>query len=135
MRRADAQRFTTLEALNHPGVRVGVNPGGTNEQFVRARLGQTTIVVVNDNLAIPALVAAGEVDVMITDNVEAVLAMRQLPGLAAVAPENPYTHDDFAYLVPRDDAAWLGWLNLWVDEMHRHGTFAELRQRWIGVEP
>lgn len=135
MRRRDAERFTTISALNRPEVKVGVNPGGTNEQFVRTFLPNATIIVEPDNLAIPAMVADGKVDVMITDNIEAVMAMRVLPGLAAVSPEQPFTHDDFAYLVPRDDPAWLGWLDLWVDQMRRHGTFAKLRQRWIGEAP
>ena len=35
-RKGDAAKFKTLADLNKPGVRVMVNPGGTNEKFARA---------------------------------------------------------------------------------------------------
>ena len=68
-----------------PGVKIGVNPGGTNERFVQANIKHAEIVVVPKNLAIPDKLAAGEVDVMITDNVEAVLVTAT--PLFAVAPQ------------------------------------------------
>lgn len=131
VRDEDAGRLTTVEALNHPGVHVGVNPGGTNEAFVRTYLSKATITLVPDNLAIPGKVLSGEVDVMMTDNVEAMLFASRMPGLSAVNPQSPFTKEDFGYLLPRGDAVWLSWVNLWMHQAEQKGHYAEWRKRWI----
>ncbi len=131
IRAADKARFKTLADIDKAGVKIGVNPGGTNQRFVDANIKQATIVVIEKNLSIPEKVAAGEVDVMITDNVEAMLVAKQDPRLFAVDPENTYTKDDFGFLLPRDDPAWIGYVNLWVDLAKLKGDFARLQQKWI----
>jgi cyclohexadienyl dehydratase len=66
----DVARFRTLADIDQPGVRVLVNRGGGNEQFVRATIRQAEVSTRDDNLSIfPALVR-GEGDVMFTDSAE-----------------------------------------------------------------
>ncbi len=132
IRKADRGQFQTLDDIDRSSVTIGVNPGGTNEAFVRNRLIKATIQVIEDNLQVPGRVAAGDVDVMITDNVEAVLAARRDSTLFAVNPDMPFTRDDFAYMTLRDDPVLLNWLNLWVDQMKRDGSYGRLREIWIG---
>jgi cyclohexadienyl dehydratase len=131
IRAADRQRFKSLADIDQPGVKIGVNPGGTNQRFVDANIKKATVVVIEKNLSIPEKIVAGDVDVMITDNVEAMLVAKQDPRLYAVDPENTYTRDDFGYLLPRDDQAWVNYVNLWVDLMRLKGEFARLQQKWI----
>jgi cyclohexadienyl dehydratase len=131
IRAADRQRFKTLADIDQVGVKIGVNPGGTNQRFVDANIKKATVVVIEKNLSIPEKIVAGEVDVMITDNVEAMLVAKQDPRLHAVDPENTYTKDDFGYLLPRDDPAWIHYVNLWVDLMRLKGEFARLQEKWI----
>ena len=131
IRVADQGRFRTLADIDRPGVKIGVNPGGTNQRFLDANIKKATVVVIEKNLSIPEKVAAGEVDVMITDNVEAMLAAKLDPRLYAVDPDNTYTKDDLGYLLPRDDHAWLDYVNLWVDLAEMKGDFARLRQKWL----
>jgi cyclohexadienyl dehydratase len=131
IRTADRQRFRTLADIDQSGVKIGVNPGGTNERFVRANIKNATVVVLERNLSIPEKIVAGEVDVMITDNVEAMVVSKADPRLYAVDPENTYTKDDFGYLLPRDDSAWVNYVNLWMDLMKLKGEFARLHQKWI----
>jgi cyclohexadienyl dehydratase len=131
IRTADRDRFKTLADIDQAGVKIGVNPGGTNERFVRATIKNATIVVIERNLSIPEKILAGEVDVMITDNVEAMIVSKADPRLYAVNPENTYTKDDFGYLLPRDDFAWINYVNLWVDLMKLKGELARLHQKWI----
>ncbi len=132
IRSSDRERFRTLADIDQPDVRIGVNPGGTNESFVRASIREAEIVVIPRNLDIPDAVASGEVDVMITDNVEAVLVARGRSELHAVAPGEPYTTDDVGYMVRRDDQAFLNWLNLWLFQMRVRGELDELEARWFG---
>lgn len=77
------------------------------------------------NLCIPAAVEDGEVDVMITDNVEAMLVAGKNAKLFAVSPGKTFTKDDFGYMLPRDDFAFLNWMNLWMHQMHVKREFAE----------
>ena len=132
IRAADKDRLTGLEAIDRAGVRIGVNPGGTNESFVRAYISKAEIVVIENNLAIPEAVATGGVDVMMTDNVEAVLAARRDPRLHAVAPDRPLTSEELSYMVPRDDPAFLNWINLWLHQMELDGELDRLRERSTG---
>jgi ABC-type amino acid transport substrate-binding protein len=62
---ADRERFGSLAAIDQGGVKVLVNPGGTNERFDRAALHAAEIVPFADNLAIFDALAAGQGDVMI----------------------------------------------------------------------
>jgi cyclohexadienyl dehydratase len=131
IRAADRDRFKSLADIDKPGVKIGVNPGGTNQRFVDANIKQATVMVIEKNLSIPEKIVAGEVDVMITDNVEAML-MAKLDGrLYAVDPDNPYTKDDFGYLMPRDDQNWIHFVNLWMDLAKLKGDLARLQQKWI----
>jgi len=131
IRSADRNRFKTLTDIDRPGVKIGVNPGGTNQRFVDANIKQATVVVIERNLSIPEKIVAGEVDVMITDNVEAMIVSKADPRLYAVEPENTYTKDDFGYLMPRDDQGWINYVNLWLDLAKLKGDLARLHQKWI----
>ncbi len=131
IRTADRSRFKTLADIDRPGVKIGVNPGGTNQRFVDANIKQATVVVIERNLSIPEKIVAGEVDVMITDNVEAMIVSKADPRLYAVDPENTYTKDDFGYLMPRDDPAWTNYVNLWLELAKLKGDLARLHQKWI----
>lgn len=131
VRMADKDRFKTLKDIDQSGVKIGVNPGGTNEKFVRANIKNAEIIVIEKNLDIPEQVAAGKVDVMITDNVEAMLVAGKNSKLYAVSPNNTFTKDDFGYMLPRDDFAFLNWMNLWMHQMHKKGEFDTLKAKWI----
>lgn len=131
IRAADRNRFKTLAEIDQPGVKIGVNPGGTNQRFVDANIKKATVVVIERNLSIPEKIVAGEVDVMITDNIEAMIVSKAEPRLYAVDPENPYTKDDFGYLMPRDDQNWINYVNLWMDLAKLKGDLARLQQKWI----
>ena len=131
IRTADRNRFKTLTDIDRPGVKIGVNPGGTNQRFVDANIRQATVVVIERNLSIPEKIVAGDVDVMITDNVEAMIVSKAEPRLYAVDPESTYTKDDFGYLMPRDDQNWINYVDLWLDLAKLKGDLARLHQKWI----
>ncbi len=132
IRTADKDRFKSLDDIDQPGVKIGVNPGGTNEKFVRANIKRAEIVVVSNNIEIPDKIAAKEVDVMITDNVEAMIVSAKRPELYAVSPQNTFTKDDFGYMIPRDAQPFLNWLNLWIHQMKEKGVLQDLRGKWMG---
>ena len=129
-----AQRFTSVEAINQPGVRVIENPGGTNEQFAREHFPLATLEIWPDNTTIFDELAAGRADVMITDAIEARYQAQRHPGLAAVNPDRPFTHDDKAYLLP-PGSPLSGDVRRWLDSALSDGVFAGIYARWIGSPP
>src|SRR6185436_7149677 len=102
--------FDALAQLDDPSVRVIVNPGGTNERFVRTHLPHAHVVAHDDNRTIFRALAAGEADVMITDAVEAQLESRSNPALCVADPPPLFESVDKAYLIPKD-ARWQTWLD------------------------
>jgi cyclohexadienyl dehydratase len=99
---SDSRQFGNgIGSVDRAQVRVIVNPGGTNEQYVRSNIHHARIVVFPDNRGIFAELSAGHADVMITDDVEAELQSRQHPGLCRVF-SGTLTHSDKAILMPRD---------------------------------
>jgi len=131
IRRADQDKFQSLEDFDQPHVRVGVNPGGTNERFVREHIKNAQVIVIQNNLAIPGMVASGQVDVMFTDSVEALLYAREDPRLLAAFTEDTFTRSQMGYLMHQEDFTFHNWVNLWIQEMELRGDFQKLQEKWF----
>ncbi len=97
---AAADRFSSIDQIDQPGVRVIENPGGTNEQFARASFPAADITIWPDNTTIFDQVAAGNADVMVTDSIEAIYQSSRNPGLVAVRPDAAFTAELKAYMLP-----------------------------------
>jgi len=96
----DARRFSTLEQIDRPEVRVVVNPGGTNERFVRERIQRAQIRVYPDNRTVFDEILAGRADVMITDAIEVKLQALRHPTLCSTT-DALFTEADKAIMLPR----------------------------------
>ena len=110
---ADRERFDTPAELDRPNVRVIVNPGGTNERYVREYVHQAQIVVHPDNRGVFAEIAAGRADVMVTDDVEAELQARRRPGQLCRTYPGTLTRGEKRILMAPDPALQAvvdGWL-------------------------
>ena len=129
VRCADARRFTGIDAINRPDVRVVVNPGGTNERFARERLARAAITVFPDNTRIFDQIIAGKADVMVTDGVEVDLQSRLHPGVLCPAKVGaPFTHFDKAWLLPRD-ARFAATVNRFIGQEVKTGRWAARLRR------
>lgn len=150
IRKEDADRFKTPEDLNHPSVRVIKNPGGTNEQFVDEHLFRCQVTTVSDNASIPARIASGIGDVMITDTFEARwYAARDIRLTLALngkslTPESWKTmfvrRGAHVPTLPRPEGAPAPvtplltgvLLHAW-GRLEREGVIDQLAQRWLGA--
>ena len=112
-RREDRDRFTSLDAIDRPGVRLIANPGSANEAFARANFKHATVIIHHDNATVFDELVAGRADVMITDGLEADHQAHLHPELCAVPVAAPFTRLEKAYYFARDPAmkqfvdAWL----------------------------
>jgi cyclohexadienyl dehydratase len=128
--RCSTQRnYTTLAQIDRPDVAVIVNPGGTNEQFVRTQLSHAQVIVHPDNHTIFAALAGGAADVMITDAVEAQLEAAANPELC-VPTTAVFERVEKGYLIP-PDPAWKAWLDAWLERLHASGEFAAITRKYL----
>lgn len=127
MRKADAAKYTSLDAMNRPEVRVGVNPGGTNEKFVRQYLPNATVTVHDKNAEIPGLVANGTFDIMITDSLEAIRYSHENEVLGTPLLDNLFTKNQFGVLMKRDEAL-LNFVNAWLAQQELEGNIDRIEQ-------
>ena len=132
VRCGEEARFQTVAQVNRPEVRVVVNPGGTNEQFVRATLAGATVLLHQDNNTVHQEIAAGRADLMITDSAEAVWQARQDARLCAVHPTQPFTYSQKAYLLPLGDTVFAHYVSQWLNLARHDGTYERITKPWLG---
>jgi cyclohexadienyl dehydratase len=128
---ADKDKFATLAEIDRPGVKVIVNPGGTNERFDRGHFHAAEIVVHPDNLTIFDEIAKGDADVMITDASETRFQQKLHPGvLCAIHPDKPFDFAEKAYWMPADPAL-KGFVDQWLHLSMENGSFAAIQAKWF----
>lgn len=127
---AEQTKYRDLAQIDRPGVRVIVNPGGTNERFARAHLTHAAIEVFPDNVAIFDRIAAGKADVMITDGSEARLQHKLHPSLCPTNPDHPFDTVEKAYLLPRD-AALKAAIDRWLHQALITKQYQEIADKWL----
>ena len=130
-RAEDADRYTSLEAINRPEVRVMENPGGLNEKFARENLPDATLIIHDINQEIPGLVASGEADVMITESMEAGYYVGQDRRLAAPLIYEPFTDGQLGILMPKGSEDLLEYVNQFLDDEKKTGRLDELAEQYI----
>ncbi len=127
---ADVARFDTLEGIDKPGVRVIVNPGGTNERFARANVHDAQLIVFPNNATIFEEIVAGRADVMMTDAVETRLQQKLHPELCAVHPDKPFNTSELGYMLPRD-LMLQQFVNQWLRIQTQSGERARAVAKWL----
>lgn len=127
-------RFSSLERIDQPGIRVIVNPGGTNQQFAESNLKQATLVRHPDNSTIFEEIIQERADVMITDDIEVTLQSRQHPELCPTMPDSTLTKSAKAILLPRDPIL-KAYIDTWLEQMRLDGKLDRLFVTHLGSAP
>ncbi|MFG2554061.1 transporter substrate-binding domain-containing protein [Streptomyces sp. NPDC048581] len=128
----DKGKYQSLKEIDRPGVRVIVNPGGTNEAFAKANIHQATVITHPDNTTIFDEIIAGRADVMITDGSETEYQAKLHPELCAINPDKPFTFGEKAYLLPRGDEEFKEYVDQWVHLATHDGTYDGYAEEWLG---
>jgi cyclohexadienyl dehydratase len=121
---AERDRFDTLAEVDRRSVRVVVNPGGTNERYVREHLHRAQVEVHPDNRTVFEEISAGKADAMITDDLEADLLAYRHPELCRTYA-GTLTRAAKAIFMPRD-AALQSAVDAWLQQSIAQGTPARL---------
>ena len=114
-------KFNSLDKIDRKTNRIIVNPGGTNERFVDAHIRQAEKVLHGDNRTIFDEIINGNVDVMITDEIEVQLQSARHKQLCATMPTETLTYQDKGYLMPQDHHL-KECVNLWLASRQADGT-------------
>ena len=129
-RATEADRYQSLADIDKQEVCVMVNPGGLNEKFANENLTHATIIVWQKNEEIPAKVAEGDADVMITEITEAPWYVQNDPCLAAPLIEKPFTHGQIGVLMRKGQDDLLTLVNSVIAQMKTDGTLRTLHERY-----
>ena len=130
-RKEDAYKYTSLDSINKPSVRVMENPGGLNEKFAREKLPKARLIIHNVNCEIPKLIASGKADVMITEIVEANYYSNIIPNLAAPLSKTPFTNGKIGMLLPRENKFLLLYVNKFIKKEQKSGRIDKLKEKYI----
>jgi len=124
-RHADSVRFSNKDSVNKTRVRLIVNRGGTNESMARSLFPAATLIVYPDNIGVFNEVIAGRADVMLTDDTEADLKVKQYPQLCR-SYAGTITKSDKALWI-QTDAALVRFINNWLQKELASG----MPQQWL----
>lgn len=130
----NASKFKSLSDLDNDSVKVGVNPGGTNQKFVDANIQNAEVVVYENNLDIPQAVANKEVDIMITDSVEALYYAATNENLEAPLAGIPFTQAELGYLMQSTSPHLQDTVNFMMDNMKIKGEMTALKKEYLKIE-
>ena len=132
VRAADKDKFTTPEALNQASVRVIKNPGGTNEAYVLQNMQSAQISTHDKNAEIPALIAEGKGDVMITETYEALHYAKADPRLHAAFIDAPLTpKNTLGFMLPTDDADYVRVMDFVWGLVDSRGGVKQAADKWL----
>lgn len=132
VRTADKAQFMTAADLNKPTVRVIKNPGGTNETYVLENLKTAQVSTHDKNAEIPALIAEGKGDVMITETYEALHYSKADPRLSAVFVDAPLTPKNYlGFMIPTDDADYTRVMGFVWGLVESRGAIKQAADKWL----
>jgi len=131
VRKEDEGKYTSLEAIDQPGVRVGINIGGTNEKFAESMIKKAEIVRYKNNLDVPMAVMKREVDVMISETPEGIHYANSYKKLASPMTDNPMTRNQLGYLIPKGEYDMVTLINFIMDDMELKGIMSRLKKENI----
>jgi cyclohexadienyl dehydratase len=128
VRREFADRFTSIAAIDEPGVRVIANPGSANEAFARANFQRASVIIHHDNKSVFDELVAGRADVMVTDGLEADHQAALHPELVAVPVPAPWTRLEKAYMFARD-SGMKAYIDAWLEAAFASGQWQRALDR------
>jgi cyclohexadienyl dehydratase len=128
---ADKAKFQSVTDIDKPEVTVIVNPGGTNERFVRENLKQARIEVYPDNLTIFDQLLKGKADLMIAESIETKVQEKLHPGLCSINPDHPLQYGEMGYLLPKGDIVFKDFVDQWLHLAKASGEFGRIYDQFV----
>lgn len=126
----NSNRFKSISDLDKVGNKIGVNRGGTNEVFAKNNIRQAEIVYFEKNLDVPIAVANGEVDAMVSENIEVLAYEKKDRRFTGLYTSVPLTKNNFGYLIRKNDIEMLNMINFILHELELRGEISALQKKY-----
>ncbi|MBQ75639.1 MAG: chorismate mutase AroQ, gamma subclass [Gammaproteobacteria bacterium] len=124
------RKFDKLQKIDRASNRIVVNPGGTNERYVDQHIKQAEKVLHQDNRTIFDEIISGNVDLMITDEIEVKLQSARHAELCPTMPGKTLTYQEKGYLMPQDQQL-KEYVDLWLALRLGDGTVASTFEKHL----
>lgn len=120
--------FKTPEDIDRRGVRVVVNLGGTNQDYVEKHIRHAEVIRERDNMASLQRIRVRSADTMFTDWLEGEYYQNKEPGIFCISTINilPGTASNKVYMMAKGDRYLLETVNDWLS----HGNKIRLARKW-----
>lgn len=115
----------SLAKIDQPDVTLIVNPGGTNQRFIKERIKLARVKLHDDNRTIFDEIVKGSADVMITDLIEVQLKSQQHRELCGTMAGATLSYQEKGFMMPKDPAL-LADVNRWLDGMMGQNQLAPI---------
>lgn len=123
-----------VASLDRPGVVVATKLGTTGEIASRKFFHQATIHTMETEADAALEVESGRADVMVYDQPYIAIRSKESKGRTWARLE-PFTHEELAMAVPRDDVEFRDWLNLAIEDLRESGAWDSLYTKWFVEMP
>ncbi len=124
-----ADKFTSWDAINQPGVKVATTLGTSFEKLVKDWFPNADIKTVEAPARGYQEVLAGRADVFVTSNIEGSTLVTKFPEVAAIDVE-ARAPTPIAMLLPQADQVWINYVNSWIELKEAKGFFSATREKW-----
>ncbi|MCX8656512.1 transporter substrate-binding domain-containing protein [Gilliamella sp. B2840] len=123
-----ASKLSNLDKIDQPGVKVVVNPGGTNESFVNNNIHTAQVIRVENNFDNIQALRDKKADLMVTDLIEGQYYQYKEPNVLCLATNAPFkgTESYKAYMVQLGNQKLLDVINSWLP----HSNKQQLAVKW-----
>ncbi|EEK2387078.1 transporter substrate-binding domain-containing protein [Salmonella enterica subsp. enterica serovar Typhimurium] len=113
--------FKSLQNIDCKGVRIVVNPGGTNQDYVDRHIRYADVIRERDNDATLQRIRERSADVMFTDLLEGNYYQNKEPGVFCVSTRSilPDTASNKVYMMAKDNQYLLEAVNSWLSDENR----------------
>ena len=125
-------RYNSLKKIDQKSSRLIVNPGGTNERFLKSNINHAAVVIFDNNKTIFDEIIAGRADVMITDAIEVAVQSERNKALCATMPGKTFDHSDKGFLMPQD-LLWKNYVDTWLHHLKRDGLLLKVFDRYTSL--
>lgn len=127
---AMAADLNSLGKIDQPNIRVIVNPGGTNEKFVRQHIHRAQVIVHPDNRTVFHQILESKADVMFTDDIEVKLQHRLHPMLCGTLTGELLSYSEKGFLLPQD-MVLKEYVDAWLEQITLSGKLETIFAKYM----
>ncbi|KLV09404.1 transporter substrate-binding domain-containing protein [Photobacterium ganghwense] len=130
IQKTNTPRFRQWQDFNSSSVIVTSQAGTVQQNIVKDLLPNARQHSVDGPSDMHQFLLENKTTAIITSNIEAATLVSQYPQLAIARVDGMRRPTPIAMLLPRDDQAWINFVNHWIELKKTQGFFDRIAQKW-----